>query len=119
MKSAKLIAFYFSAHWCPPCRTFTPTLASFYNEVNSKEKQIEIVFVSLDRDEKQFNEYFAEMPWVTLPFQDSRIETFSDQYECQGIPYLVVIKQDGTLVSKTGRNDVQSSGAAAIQKWLK
>ena len=27
----KLIGFYFSAHWCPPCRLFTPVLAEFYN----------------------------------------------------------------------------------------
>ncbi len=29
-----IIAFYFSAHWCPPCRAFTPILKDFY-EVNS------------------------------------------------------------------------------------
>ena len=27
----KLLAFYFSAHWCPPCRLFTPVLAEFYS----------------------------------------------------------------------------------------
>jgi len=26
----KIIGFYFSAHWCPPCRLFTPALAEFY-----------------------------------------------------------------------------------------
>ena len=33
----KIIAFYFSAHWCPPCRLFTPVLAEFYS-VHSKHK---------------------------------------------------------------------------------
>ena len=28
-------AYYFSAHWCPPCRGFTPQLVKFYNIVNS------------------------------------------------------------------------------------
>ena len=27
----KVLAFYFSAHWCPPCRLFTPVLAEFYS----------------------------------------------------------------------------------------
>ena len=25
-----VILIYFSAHWCPPCRTFTPVLKDFY-----------------------------------------------------------------------------------------
>ena len=26
----KVVCFYFSAHFCPPCKTFTPVLADFY-----------------------------------------------------------------------------------------
>ena len=25
-----LVLIYFSAHWCPPCRGFTPVLKAFY-----------------------------------------------------------------------------------------
>ena len=28
----KVIGIYFSAHWCPPCRQFTPLLSEFYSE---------------------------------------------------------------------------------------
>lgn len=35
---------------CPPCRQFTPVLASIYNELQTMNKPFEIVFVSSDRD---------------------------------------------------------------------
>ena len=54
----ELIGVYFSAHWCGPCRAFTPKLAQFYKNVNSEKKQIEIIFNSLDSDLQKFNEYF-------------------------------------------------------------
>ena len=31
LKDKKIIGYYFSAHWCPPCRNFTPILSDFYN----------------------------------------------------------------------------------------
>ena len=27
-----VLALYFSAHWCPPCRQFTPLLARAYSQ---------------------------------------------------------------------------------------
>ena len=27
----ELVMYYFSAHWCPPCRQFTPMLKDFYD----------------------------------------------------------------------------------------
>ena len=31
---------------------------------------LEIIFVSSDRDEEGFDEYFGEMPWLALPFDN-------------------------------------------------
>ena len=30
LREKSLVLFYFSAHWCPPCRGFTPVLKDFY-----------------------------------------------------------------------------------------
>ena len=66
----KVFGLYFSAHWCPPCRGFTPKLAEWYRELKKGPlgEKFDIVFVSSDRDEGAFDEYFDEMPWLALPY---------------------------------------------------
>jgi nucleoredoxin len=44
----KVVAFYFSAHWCPPCRAFTPVLKKFY-EVSQK---ISVLFIKNSTKDK-------------------------------------------------------------------
>ena len=44
------VGLYFSAHWCPPCRMYTPKLAEQYAKLVAAGKPFEIVFVSSDRD---------------------------------------------------------------------
>ena len=68
LTNCKVVGLYFSAHWCPPCRAFTPMLAQWYKE--NKRDDFEIVFISSDRDEAGFNDYFDTMPWKALPFAD-------------------------------------------------
>jgi nucleoredoxin len=66
---------YFSAHWCPPCRGFTPVLADCYKKLAEKNAgkkfRFEVVFVSSDRDQESFDGYYSEMPWCAIPFSDS------------------------------------------------
>ena len=33
LEGKKFVGFYFSAHWCPPCRGFTPVLKDFYEVI--------------------------------------------------------------------------------------
>lgn len=69
----KIVGFYFSAHWCPPCRQFTPILKDFYGEV---EDDLEIVFVSFDRNEGDLKTYMSEShgDWYHIPFGSDTIK---------------------------------------------
>ena len=71
--AGKVVGLYFSAHWCPPCRGFTPILAEFYNKHHAA-KNFEIIFVSSDRDQSSFEGYYETMPWLTLNFKERALK---------------------------------------------
>ncbi len=108
----KVVAVYFSAHWCPPCRNFTPMLKEFYNELKSMGTSIEIVFVSSDNSQQSFNEYYEIMPWLAIPYGDDRIKKLKTEAGIQGIPTLIFVDsntgkilhedQDGTEIVYEG-----------------
>ena len=115
-----LIAFYFSAHWCPPCRSFTPLLAQFYEELKEQKKDIEIIFVSSDRDDKEFDGYYKEMPWLAIArFESSSISSLKSHFGVSGIPKLVVVDKTGKTIDDNARASVQNFGVEAFATWTK
>ena len=80
----KYVGLYFSAHWCPPCRGFTPELAKTYTKLTGEGKPFEIVFLSSDKADASFNEYYDTMPWLALPYSDrDRKNALSAKYKVQ------------------------------------
>jgi thiol-disulfide isomerase/thioredoxin len=101
------ILVYFSAHWCPPCRGFTPLLAKCHKELNDAGKKFEVVFVSADNDDAAFREYMDEMPWLSLPYSERDLaKDLNSVFQVQGIPTLILLKPDGSLISANGREAV-------------
>ena len=102
-------------------REFTPKLATFYKEANTATvKNLEIVFISADKDASEFKEYIASMPWKATPFGDARNKELETKYNVTGIPKLVITRPDGFVVTEKGRADVGTKGAkAAIEEWAK
>lgn len=114
LRTLDYIVLYFSAHWCPPCRQFTPEFAKWYTShfanINaSADKAFDVFFISSDRDDKSFNEYLDEMPWKALSFKDRATKTaLSETFEIEGIPSLIVIDKHGNIVQKSARSKVST-----------
>ena len=113
----EIIGVYFSAHWCGPCRAFTPKLAQFYKNVNSEKKQIEIIFNSCDHDMKSFNEYFSTMPWIATPFDSESKNQIDEACGINSIPQLIIFDNKGHVLDDNGRRTVESQGVEAINTW--
>lgn len=119
--SAKIYGIYFSAHWCPPCRKFSPVLVDAYNEIKKNGGEFEIIFVSGDHSEEaQFN-YMTElnMPWYTVKHNGSAAANLMQKYAVRGIPALIIIDADGNLITDNGRQAISRHGAKAYETWLK
>ena len=114
----KLIGVYFSMHNCPPCRAFTPVFAELYNEINADGKVMEVVFCSGDKTQEEYDMYFGEQPWVALPRGDSRLMNLAKKFEVKGVPRLIVLKPDGTIVDNNGVKKVTEEGPGAIEEYL-
>ena len=117
-KDVKLVGIYFSMHHCPPCREFTPIFSELYTELNSESKQIEVVFGSGDKTDEDFNKYFAEMPWIALPRGDARLATLAKKFEIRGVPRLIILKPDGTVVDDNAVRRVTQEGPGALEAYL-
>ncbi|PWA35066.1 C1-like protein [Artemisia annua] len=79
--------------WCPPCQRFTPNLIDVYNELSDKG-DFEIVYISADEDKESYNDYFSKMPWLAVPFFDTKTrEALDGCSKVSGMPHLVFIDE--------------------------
>ncbi|MEY4272241.1 MAG: hypothetical protein RL250_1107 [Verrucomicrobiota bacterium] len=99
----KPVAVYFSAHWCPPCRAFTPQLVKYATAMKDK---LTVVFVSCDRSKEAMTGYMQEtkMPWPAVPFKSAGGQAIMKAQGVQAIPTLVVYDKDGQLLAKECRS---------------
>ncbi|KAK0404801.1 hypothetical protein QR680_017636 [Steinernema hermaphroditum] len=114
----KVVAFFFSAQWCAPCRGFTPILKEFYEEL--EDCAFEVVFVSCDKSEHELLAYMADSHgnWLYVPFSSSQITLLTKRYNVDGIPMLIVVKADGTEITRDGRSEVLSKAPInAFNSW--
>ncbi|MBK1857463.1 thioredoxin-like domain-containing protein [Cerasicoccus arenae] len=91
---------YYSAHWCPPCRGFTPKLIEYYNKASATHGNFEIIFVSSDRSEDAMEGYITEyeMPWLSLDFDKKDSAKQLTQFSASGIPCLVLVDRNGEIL---------------------
>lgn len=109
----KAVGIYFSAHWCGPCRAFTPELVKFRD---ANTNAFEVVFVSSDKDAEAKAGYMKEagMKWLTLPYRGEAANALNEKYKVSGIPTLVVLKSNGELLTRDGRALILSNPDATV-----
>jgi len=114
----KLVALYFSAHWCPPCRQFTPEFSRVYQSLESSSRPLAVVFISADQDQEAFNDYFGHQPWYAIPFDAVDLkDSLNEKFGIKGIPSLLVLDQEANIITKEGRQDIMKLKEKALDQW--
>lgn len=116
----KYVAFYFSAHWCPPCRQFTPIFCELYKVLKAQGKEFEVVFVTGDRSEADFQSYYDHMPWMAVPFASKEVrDALNQRWEVSGIPNVVMISPEGELLNEDALEMIYPDTTGQAFPWAK
>ncbi|CAM9144331.1 unnamed protein product [Phaeothamnion confervicola] len=115
--TGKVIALYFSASWCEPCKTFTPQLKELYATLAAAGKPFEVIFVSSDKSEEEFKAYHADMPWLALPFNGRRKAVVAALLNVRALPTLLVYDEESRLITAQGRVEVVKDPTGESFPW--
>ncbi|KAL1327537.1 hypothetical protein HN51_037586 [Arachis hypogaea] len=107
----KNILLYFSGGWCAACHVFHPKLIEAYHEIKEKEEEFEVIFISSDHDQASFEESFAVMPWLAIPYGDPRKSYLTRKFRVYEVPMLVAIGANGQTITKDARFLINYHGA--------
>lgn len=93
------------AHWCGPCRGFTPELNAWVG-THAAAAECAVIFCTADRSAKAAHDYFSESMKnfsAALPFGCPALSELDSKYKVEGIPTLVVVDaKTGELITASG-----------------
>ncbi len=113
----KIYGLYFSAHWCQPCRKFTPQLVAYYNKVAREHPEFEIIFLSADKTPDAMAAYMKDtaMPWPAVEYSKLTSLSALQKFAGSGIPDLVIIDSSGKVLADSYINGNYVGPAQVLQ----
>lgn len=101
----KILLVDFWASWCGPCRAITPELIKIYNEY--KDKGLGVVGISFDESLEDWKKGIEELsiPWPQMSDLKGWASIGSKEYVVKGIPHLMVLDEQGTIVKRGIRDE--------------
>lgn len=101
----KILIIDFWASWCGPCRMENPNMVKLYQAF--KDKGLEIVGVSLDRDSKAWKEAIRKdnLSWIHISDVKGWQSAAAREYGINSIPQMFVLDKQGKIIAKNLRGE--------------
>lgn len=104
--SEKLVVFW--ASWCPACNKELPYIKEYYTEF--KKKGGEIIAISLDFDQTEFNNATKDLGWYNYTDLLRWDSPIAESYNVDSTPTIFLLDKDNKIVQKVGHiTELQSS----------
>jgi thiol-disulfide isomerase/thioredoxin len=90
----KPVLLVFGASWCPHCVTEKKVLLAQYSSWQKTNKNIEVVYISLDTDKPAYNAAFKNTPWQSYCDYKGWDTQAAKDYFVNGTPTYVLLDKD-------------------------
>ncbi|KAF3431260.1 hypothetical protein FNV43_RR25990 [Rhamnella rubrinervis] len=107
----KTVVLFFTMKSHRQCLKFTPLLIETYKDLKDKGCDFEVVSISQDRNDKQFREGFATLPWLALPFNNKVSEKLARYFDLRTLPTLVIIGPNGKTLRSNAVELIEDYGS--------
>lgn len=97
----KVVLIDFWAAWCGPCRNAMPDVIKIYKQYH--DKGFDIIGISLDRSQEQFETYIKENGITWQQYYDGLYwdNKIAKRFGIQAIPHITIIDKNGAVYFNT------------------
>lgn len=99
----KYVGIYVGAEWAASCAPMLAALKRSYEKINERSllPTFEVVYVSADKEQEQFDAYMRACPWVAVPFPELKIrKKVMSVYTAATLPKFVLLSPSGKVTTK-------------------
>ncbi|XP_045465640.1 nucleoredoxin-like protein 2 [Harmonia axyridis] len=124
LETKQVFILLFASSSCKGIKDLIDLLKDIYKEAFKHRCGFEIILISSEKTATDFDYFFRRMcgPWYAIPFEDlmktdSQAEELRMKFGISHIPFIVVVKPDGSYISRNALNDLETMGLNVIVAW--